>query len=100
MALRKSDILLLAVALQAAVLALLLLHGRGEVDRRLPRIAEEKRMVEAMGLTDLCLFTDARYTRNPAVADRSTPFQDGPMTLDHFPSASILPPPPHLKAGP
>ena len=100
MVLRKSDIFFLAVLLQAAALAVLFLHGGSEAGRRAPFLAEERGIVEALGLTDLCLFTDARYTRNPAVADRATPFQDGPLTMDHFPSASIVPPPPHLRAGP
>ena len=50
-----------------------------------------------LGLTDLCLFTEARYTRHPSMADRGTAFQDHPMSLEHFPSGAIVPVPPHLK---
>ena len=48
-------------------------------------------------LTDLCLFTEARYTRHPSMTDLNTPFQDHPMSLEHFPSGAIMAPPPHLK---
>jgi hypothetical protein len=53
-------------------------------------------VVQRYGLTDLCLFTDARYTRHPAMADLNTPFQDYPMSFEHFPSGSFLTPPQHL----
>jgi hypothetical protein len=54
-------------------------------------------MVNKYGLTDLCLFTDARYTRNPAMADFATPFQDHPSSMEHFPSGSIIGPPAHVR---
>lgn len=44
-------------------------------------------------LTDLCLFTEARYTRNPSQADLHSPFQDHPLSLEHFPSGSLVSPP-------
>ena len=50
------------------------------------------------GVTDLCLFTDARYTRHPSLADRHSPFQDYPLALEHFPSGSLISPPAHLAA--
>ncbi|MCE1229995.1 MAG: hypothetical protein LWX11_10975 [Firmicutes bacterium] len=58
--------------------------------------------VRRLDLTDLCLFTEARYTRHPAMADRHAAFQDHPSALDHFPSGSLLKPPsfpsPHASA--
>jgi hypothetical protein len=54
-------------------------------------------MVKKLGLTDLCLFTDARYSRHPSMADIHTPFQDYPTSLEHFPSGSILSLPVHLR---
>jgi hypothetical protein len=50
-----------------------------------------------LALTDLCLFTEARYTRHPSMADLHTPFQDHPLSLEHFPSGSLIAAPPHLK---
>ncbi len=46
-----------------------------------------------LGLTDLALFTEARYTRHPSQADRFTPFQEHPSSLEHFPSGSVAAPP-------
>lgn len=50
-------------------------------------------MVARLGLTDLCLFTEARYTRHPSQADLHSAFQDHPVGLEHFPSGALLPPP-------
>jgi hypothetical protein len=80
-------------------MALLLLAGysfyRVEADR--PRLESKKWMVREWELTDLCLFTEANYTRHPTQADRHTPFQNSPMAFEHFPSGSILLPPEALK---
>lgn len=61
-----------------------------------PVLAEKSAMVREYGLTDLCLFTDARYTRHPSMADLNTPFQDYALSFEHFPSGSLISPPPHL----
>jgi hypothetical protein len=98
MRLRKSSAFIALLAINVLGLALLFAHGAIERQRRVPVLNEKRGIAERLGLTDLCLLTDARYTRNPAVADRSSPFQDNPMSLDYFPSGSILPPPPHLRA--
>lgn len=42
-----------------------------------------------LGLTDLCLSTEARYTRHPAVSDPLAPFMDHPGAIEHFPSGSF-----------
>jgi len=63
-----------------------------------PALAEKSVMVKEYSLTDLCLFTDARYTRHPSMADLNTPFQDYPLSFEHFPSGSLVPPPPHLMS--
>lgn len=56
------------------------------------------RLVARLRLTDLCLFTEARYTRHPSQADLHSPFQDHPLALEHFPSGSLLTPPiPHAR---
>ena len=52
-------------------------------------------LVRELGLTDLSLFTEARYTRHPTQADWHAPFQDHPAALEHFPTGSLLPPPLH-----
>ncbi len=60
------------------------------------RLTVEISLVATLGLTDLALYTEARYTRHPALADWHGPFQDGPSSLDHFPSVAFtfLPSPP------
>ncbi len=62
-----------------------------------PAIAEKAALVRALELTDLCLFTEARYTRHPSQADLHTPFQDHPLAFEHFPSGSLLSPPATLR---
>lgn len=42
--------------------------------------------VSCLGLTDLALSTEARYTRHPAVSDSLVVTMDHPGALDHFPS--------------
>lgn len=59
-------------------------------------LAASRALVRELGLTDLSLFTEARYTRHPGQADRHAPFQDHPAALEHFPTGSLLPPPPCL----
>jgi hypothetical protein len=61
------------------------------------RIAEEKKLVKALGITDICLFTEARYTRHPSQSDLHAAFQDHPMALEHFPSGSLVAPPDRFK---
>ena len=49
-------------------------------------------MVKALRLTDLALFTEARYTRHLSQADAFSAFQDGPVALEHFPAGSLVMP--------
>ena len=57
---------------------------------RRERVMEDKReLVRKLGLTDLCLFTEARYTRHLSQADLASAFQDHPMSFEHFPSGSL-----------
>jgi len=63
--------------------------------------AERTRLVARLRLTDLALFTEARYTRHPSQADLHSAFQDHPLALEHFPTGSMLAPPPGLRdSGP
>jgi hypothetical protein len=47
----------------------------------------------ALGLSDLCVSTEARYTRHPAVSDPMAPFMDHPGAIEHFPTGSFWLPP-------
>lgn len=53
-------------------------------------------LVARLRLTDLALFTEARYTRHPSQADLHSAFQDHPLAIEHFPTGSLIGPPPHL----
>ena len=68
-------------------------HAASERERRAAEVEGRAALVRRLGLTDLALFTEARYTRHPSQADRFTPFQDHPSSLEHFPSGSIAAPP-------
>ena len=94
---RKSSAFLLFLLLNGVLLTAIGFHAawRQEADR--PRLLEKKKLVAQLGITDLCLFTEATYTRHPSQADRHTPFQDSPLAFEHFPSGSLVPPPPLVK---
>lgn len=95
---RKSTLYLLFITVNGFILAcLLLVHPVLTAETHNSRIMEERKLVRALGLTDLCLFTEARYTRNPTQTDLHSAFQDHPLALEHFPSGSLVSPPNHLK---
>ncbi|MEJ2621741.1 MAG: hypothetical protein P8163_16235 [Candidatus Thiodiazotropha sp.] len=58
-----------------------------------PLIGRSADLVSRLGLTDLALFTEARYTRHPTQSDIHSAFQDHPGALEHFPSGSFVQPP-------
>jgi len=60
---------------------------------RAPGARAQAELAKRLGLTDLCLFTEARYTRHLSQADWHSAFQDHPGALEHFPSGSLVPPP-------
>ena len=53
-----------------------------------------REFVRSMHLTDLAVWTEARYTRHPSQADLFTPFQEFPGVAEHFPAGSLMAPPP------
>lgn len=83
-------------ALVAAAL-LTLAHAGLRSHEASPRLAASAALVRDLGLTDLALFTEARYTRHLTQADLHTAFQDHPLAFEHFPSGSLYGPPPHLR---
>lgn len=58
---------------------------------------ESRRLVSRLRLTDLALFTEARYTRHPSQTDLHSAFQDHPLAFEHFPSGSLVVPPARLR---
>jgi hypothetical protein len=51
-----------------------------------------RKLAHQLSLTDLALWTEARYTRHPSQADLFAAFQDGPAAFEHFAAGSILAP--------
>lgn len=101
---RKSTVCLGLIGLQLAGFLGMLLHAAHATRQGNTRRQASKDLVRRLRLTDLCLFTEARYTRHPAMADRHAAFQDHPIGMDHFPSGSLVAPPsfpsPHANPGP
>ncbi len=69
-------------------------EGRRWQREDLPRL---RLLVTRLDLTDLALWTEARYTRHPSQTDLFSAFQDFPAAPEHFPSGSITGPPPALR---
>lgn len=90
---RRSSLVFGLIALGAGALVLEGLHAQISRANGRARMAASADLVRGAGLTDLALFTEARYTRNPALADLHTPFQDSPLAFEHFPSGSFAPMP-------
>ncbi len=94
---RKSSVFLVVLAAFCLIMAgLFLVHPRLQKVEYERNLINCKRLVRDLQLTDLCLFTEARYTRHLSQADLHSPFQDFPMSLEHFPSGSLVMPPKHL----
>jgi hypothetical protein len=83
--------------IQSFLLLLLFVHAAYTEKTARPRLDKKGEMVKKLELTDLCLFTEASYTRHLSQADLHTPFQSYPVSLEHFPSGSIFQPPAMLK---
>ncbi len=90
---------LAALILLAAVFGAMALAGQLEAIRADAGVVPANRKMAArLALTDLALFTEARYTRHPSQADHFSAFQDFPGSLDHFPAGSIAGPGQTLKS--
>ena len=94
---RKSNLFLFYIITLVLLLGAVFLQNAFVRNGESAALQGRKNLVKRYGLTDLCLFTEARYTRHPSQADFHAPFQDSLLTLEHFPSGSLLPPPAALK---
>ncbi|MDO9105100.1 MAG: hypothetical protein Q7U57_09085 [Methylovulum sp.] len=90
---RKSSLFFLYLSTGVFLLSVLLVHASFSEKARQENLMEKAAMIKVLKLTDLCLFTEARYTRNLSQADLNTAFQDHPLSLEHFPSGSFTQPP-------
>ncbi len=91
--LRKSSLALTLAGIGVLLLGLMFTHAWLQRQADLPSIEAVAGVVANLELTDLALFTEARYTRHPSQADRHSAFQDHPIALEHFPTGSIAGPP-------
>jgi hypothetical protein len=90
---RKSTVFFTYIGVLLGFLGLVAVHSTLAQKCGLAHLRQEAEMVKALSLTDLCLFTEASYTRHLSQADLNTAFQDSPMALEHFPSGSLVTPP-------
>lgn len=86
---RKSSLFFGYMAAGAVLMILLLVHASFGESAQQANLEEKAALVKLLKLTDLCLFTEARYTRHLSQADLNTAFQDHPLSLEHFPSGSF-----------
>ena len=89
---RKSSFFLVYLTIGSLLLAAAFAHALYQQGRRFPELRDKAELVRTLELTDLCLFTEARYTRHPSLSDLYAPFQDHPCSLEHFPSGALIVP--------
>ena len=94
---RKSDGFWLFIGSGMLLLAAILIQAHFVARADLPGLLQKAAVVKNLGLTDLCLSTEARYTRHLSQSDWHAAFQSHPLALDHFPSGSVFAPPETLK---
>jgi len=93
LSLRRSRIFFLFLFAESLLLAALLTNLRPHRGGATIELEKARRqIVSRLSLTDLSLWTEARYTRHPSQADLFSAFQDSPSALDCFPAASMVPP--------
>ena len=86
---RPSHILLLFLLMLILIDGTLYLHSKHLGNDLKSEQALQAITVAGLGLTDLCIATEARYTRHPAVSDAMAPFMDHPGAIEHFPTGSF-----------
>jgi hypothetical protein len=88
--LRPSSIFLATILLGCSVVLALLGHAHWRQMADLPQLGSQAKLASQLGLTDLVLCTEARYTRHPSQADRHSAFQEHPGAMEHFPTGSLI----------
>ena len=90
---RPSDRVLAATLLAGVLFAATFADAARQRSAREAALQRTTELVTGLRLSDVVLFTEARYARHLSQADLHSAFQDHPMALEHFPSGSLLPPP-------
>jgi len=86
---RPLQILLIIILFLFFVDTSLFIHSKQLKEALLSDEEIQKIAVAGLGLSDLSVATEARYTRHPAVSDPMAPFMDHPGALEHFPTGSF-----------
>jgi hypothetical protein len=94
---RKSDGFGFFIGTGMLLLVSILIQAHFVMRANLPLLQQKAAVAKNLGLTDLCLSTEARYTRHLSQADWHAAFQTHPLAQDHFPSGSVFAPPETLK---
>ncbi len=101
MILVKAKAFLAVTAIQVIALACLFAWSAGVARTRAEEeIPQKQELVQRLELTDMAIWTEARYTRHPSQADFFAPFQDGPSSLEHFPAGSVVSAPKRFRVDP
>lgn len=96
----KYRILAVVLAAELALLGALVIGADAKVSAQAAETDHKRALARRFDLTDLALWTEARYTRHPAMADRFSAFQDFPSSIEHFPAGAIIGPPSELLLAP
>jgi len=96
---RLSILFLIVIGVLFLLMGGLLTRSRLVVRQTEPVMERKVQMVGRLELTDLCLFTEASYTRHLSMADFGTAFQDSPSSFEHFPTGGLVGPPIHIAPG-
>ena len=95
---RPSTFAFILLALLGLLFVLIFAHSWQLTVTDQSRLQANRALVTQLGLTDLALFSESRYTRHPSQADLHSALQDHPGAYDHFPTGSLISPPAHLTA--
>ena len=90
---RPALVFSILLALLLALDGALLIDGQNRRKAEDATLAQLKVATSGLGLTDLAVATEARYTRHPAVSDAVSPFMDHPGAIEHFPTGAFWLPP-------
>ena len=95
---RRAHTYLAFLAFGLALFVGMFVHAAAGRQAAQPALEAKAELVRRLRTTDLCLFTEARYTRHPVMADVNTPFQDYPLSFEHYPSGTLMLPPAQLSS--
>ncbi len=79
------------LGIEVLVLVSLTIAGSFSTEAVGPIRRDNRNLVQVLVLTDLAIWTEARYTRHPSQADVFSAFQDSPAALEHFPAGAFSP---------